>query len=209
MDHRNKENHVQTADQLLALYGDASEASIKKQISYLHPLYQTIINASPFVVLATSGENGLDISPRGDSAGFVEIADEHTLLLPDRRGNNRIDSLRNIIQNPHVALLFLVPGLGETLRVNGTAMISTDPELLHRFNVNGKLPTTVLVITVETVFFQCSRAIHRSGLWNTVPDREQIPVPSPGKILSVLSNAEFDGEKYDRELPERIKSTLY
>lgn len=200
---------VSTTEQLSSLYGDAGEASIKKEVSYLHPHYQAIIKASPFAVLATSGEDGLDASPRGDSSGFIEILDEHTLLLPDRRGNNRIDSLRNIIHNPQVALLFLVPGLGETLRVNGTAVISIDPELLKRFIVSGKPPKTILIIRVKSVFFQCSRAIHRSGLWNPAPDREKIPVPSPGNILSALTDAEIDGEKYDRELPERIKSTLY
>jgi PPOX class probable FMN-dependent enzyme len=152
----------------------------------------------------------LDASPRGDAAGFVSVLDEKTLLIPDRRGNNRLDSLRNIIQDPHVALLFLVPGLGESLRVNGCAKISVDPELLNRFIVNGKPPKTVLVINVETVFFQCSRAIHRSGLWQPISESSSRPViPSPGKILADLTDSAIDGEKYDRELPERIKSTLY
>jgi uncharacterized protein len=175
----------------------------------LHPHYQAIINASPFAVLATSGKDGLDVSPRGDAAGFVKIQDEKTLIIPDRRGNNRLDSLRNIIQDPHVALLFLVPGLGETLRVNGRASISTDPELLNQFIVNDKPPKTVLIIHVEATFFQCSRAIHRSGLWKLNQEANKQLIPTPGKILADLSNATIDGEKYDRELPERIKSTLY
>lgn len=196
-------------EELTSLYDDAGEASIKKEVSYLHPHYQAIINAAPFVVLATSGKDGLDVSPRGDAAGFVKLQDEKTLIIPDRRGNNRLDSLRNIIQDPRVALLFLVPGLGETLRVNGQASISTDPELLNQFIVNEKPPKTVLIIHVEAAFFQCSRAIHRSGLWKPNQEANKQLIPTPGKILADLSNATIDGEKYDRELPERIKSTLY
>ena len=196
-------------EELKSLYEDAGEASIKKEISYLHPHYQAIIKASPFAVLATNGEDGMDASPRGDAPGFIRVQDEHTLLLPDRRGNNRLDSLRNILHDPRVALLFLVPGLGETLRVNGRASISIDPELLNQFAVNNKQPKTVLVIHVETAFFQCSRAIHRSGLWKTKNGKSNLSIPTPGKILSDLTNAAIDGEKYDRELPERIKNTLY
>jgi len=200
---------ITNIEELKNLYDDAGEASIKKEISYLHPHYQAIIKASPFAVLATTGENGMDVSPRGDAPGFISILDEHTLLLPDRRGNNRLDSLRNILQDPRVALLFLVPGLGETLRVNGRASISIDPELLNQFAVNNKPPKTVLVIHVETAFFQCSRAIHRSGLWQAQNEKSNLSIPTPGKILSDLTNAVIDGEKYDRELPERIKTTLY
>jgi uncharacterized protein len=203
-------HQITTAEQLAHLYDNVGEASIKKEITYLHPHYQAIINASPFAVLATSGEDGLDVSPRGDAAGFVSVLDEKTLLLPDRRGNNRLDSLRNIIQDPRVALLFLVPGLGESLRVNGRAKISVEPDLLNRFIVNGKPPKTVLVINVGTVFFQCSRAIHRSGLWQPINESSTQPaIPSAGKILADLTDSAIDGEKYDRELPERIKSTLY
>ena len=201
--------HITTIEELENLYGDASEASIKKEVSYLHPHYQAIIKASPFAILATHSKNGMDASPRGDEPGFIRILDEHTLLLPDRRGNNRLDSLRNIIYDPNIALLFLVPGLGETLRVNGSAIISTDPDLIEQFEVNGKLPKTVLVIHVKTVFFQCSRAIHRSKLWQAHNEINNHLIPTPGKILSDLTNSTIDGEKYDRELPERIRSTLY
>jgi uncharacterized protein len=204
-----KKYQITSIDELKSLYEDAGEASIKKEISYLHPHYQAIIKASPFAVLATNGNDGMDASPRGDAPGFINGLDEHTLLLPDRRGNNRLDSLRNILYDSRVALLFLVPGLGETLRVNGRATISTDPELLNRFLVNNKLPKTVLIIKVETVFFQCSRAIHRSGLWQARDETTKPLIPTPGKILADLTNAAIDGEKYDRELPERIKATLY
>ena len=198
---------VNSIDTLTDLYGPVGDASIKKEISYLHPHYQDFIKASPFLILASVGSDGLDASPRGDGAGFVHIADEKTLILPDRRGNNRLDSLKNIIQNPKIALLFLIPGLGECLRVNGTATISVDPELLQQFTVQHKPPQTVLIIQVETVFFQCSRAIRRANLWDT--PHPEISVPTPGRILSDLTNSTIDGEKYDRELPERIKSTLY
>ncbi|MEO6063860.1 MAG: MSMEG_1061 family FMN-dependent PPOX-type flavoprotein, partial [Thermoflexales bacterium] len=156
---------ITTLAQLQALNGAVAEASLKKEVAFVHPLYRAIIEASPFAVLATSGPDGLDASPRGDLPGFVQVLDEHTLLLPERRGNNRTDSLRNIIADPRVGLLFFVPGITETLRVNGKASISTDPELLARFPMEGKLPKCVVVIRVDTVFYQCARAIHRSKLW--------------------------------------------
>lgn len=160
------------------------------------------------MVLASIGPNGLDASPRGDTSGFVEILNEKTLVIPDRRGNNRIDSLRNIIHNPQIALLFFVPGLGETLRVIGEAGISVDPELLHRHSVDGKAPKTVLIVQVKSVFFQCSRAVRRSNLWQLSQPTER-KLPSPGTILADLTSNHIDGEKYDRELPDRIKDTLY
>src|SRR5262249_13352741 len=126
------------------LYGQPVGAPLDKEIDYLHPHYQKLIAASPFFVLATGGPGGMDASPRGDAPGFVEVQDEKTLLIPDRRGNNRVDSLRNIIADPRVALLFLIPGIGETLRVNGRAEIRTDPALLERFSVDGKPPRSVI-----------------------------------------------------------------
>ena len=194
---------------LEALFGPVGEASIRKEVPYLHPHYQAVIKASPFAVLATAGAEGLDVSPRGDPAGFVEVRDEHTLLLPERRGNNRVDSLRNIVADPRVALLFLVPGVGETLRVNGRATISVEPALLERFAMNGQLPKCVLVIAVETVLFQCARAIVRSNLWRPVPPDAPRPVPTPGEMLEALTQASIDGANYDRDLPERQRTTLY
>src|SRR3954463_13546185 len=154
MDQGMQEHRITDVATLEALYGLPSGAAVEKELSYIHPHYRTMIAASPFVVLATSGPGGLDTSPRGDEPGFVVVEDEKTLLIPDRRGNNRTDSLRNIISNPHVALLFLIPGVGETLRVNGRAIISTAPALLERFAVEGKLPRSVIVVSVDTVFFQ-------------------------------------------------------
>lgn len=191
------------------LSGPLSDASLKKEIDFVHPLYAEIISASPFCTLATHSSSGIDISPRGDSPGFVHLQNSKTLLLPERRGNNRMDSLRNITSNPSVALLFFVPGLGETLRVAGRAKISIDPGLLVRFAVDGKPAKCVLIISVDKVFFQCARAIQRSKLWSNIDPQAKRNVPTPGSILSALTKGEFDGETYDRELPARQKATLY
>lgn len=200
---------VSDIDTLERLYGAPAAASVKKEVAYVHPLYRKFIEAAPFVLLATSGSERMDLSPRGDSAGFVRIHDANTLLLPDRRGNNRIDSLRNILHDPRVALLFLIPGIGETLRVVGKASIHLDPDLLTAFCVDGKPPRSVLVIKVEAVFFQCSRAVLRSNLWDHSRHVARDDLPSPGKILAELSDGAIDGLKYDADLPERLKSTMY
>lgn len=200
---------VTTLDQLTALSGPLSDATVMKETDYVHPLYAQIIAASPFLVMSTIGPNGVDVSPRGDPAGFVKVQDPKTLLLPERRGNNRVDSLRNLLVDPRVGLLFLVPGVGETLRVRGSARISTDPALLAQFVVDGKPPKCVLVISVEKVFFQCARAVQRSHLWAPVSPDVPRPVPTAGAILKAVTSGEFDGDKYDRELPERQKATLY
>jgi PPOX class probable FMN-dependent enzyme len=205
-----KQTHiVENLAALEALYGAPAPASIAKQVDYIHPHYRTLIEAAPFAALATAGPGGLDVSPRGDAPGFIHVEDEKTLMLPDRRGNNRIDSLRNVLADPRVALLFLIPGSGNTLRVNGRAAISVDPALLERFAVDGKAPRTVLVVAAEAVFFQCARAILRSDLWN--PERHVGPdaLPSIGTILSDLSNAAVGGESYDRDWWARAKDTLY
>ena len=141
--------------------------------------------------------------------GFVRVEDEKTLLLPDRRGNNRIDSLKNIVRDPGVALLFLIPGIGETLRVNGRAAISVEPSLLESFSVDGKAPRSVIAITVEAVFFQCARAILRSELWNPQKHVARGSLPSAGRILAALSDNEVGGDAYDKELPERQRTSLY
>ena len=200
---------IESIAELEALFGPVGEASTRKEVPFLHPHYQAVIKASPFAVLATVSPGGLDASPRGDPAGFVEVQDEHTLLLPERRGNNRIDSLRNLIADPRVALLFLVPGVGETLRVNGRATISVEPALLERLRMNGQPPKCVLVITVESAFFQCGRAIARSHLWQPVPPHAKRAVPTPGEMLEALTQASIDGATYDRDLPERQRTTLY
>ena len=202
-------HRIEDADALEALYGAASEGSLKKEVSFIHELYKPFIENAPFVAMATSGEGGLDVSPRGDPAGFVVIHDERTLLLPDRRGNNRLDSLRNILTDPRVSLLFLVPGVGETLRVNGRAFLTTDPDLLERFTLAGKPPRSVVVIEVETVYFQCSKALVRSRLWEPSSRVERRSLPSAGRLLAEIGRYGLDGEAYDRAWPQRLEETIY
>jgi PPOX class probable FMN-dependent enzyme len=186
-----------------------SETSLAKVADHVHPLYRPYIEASPFAVLATVGEHGLDTSPRGDGPGFVRVLDAHTLLLPDRRGNQRIDSLRNIARDPRVALLFLLPGVGECLRVNGTARISAQPALCTALAVDDKPAASVLVIRVTSVFFQCARAVKRSGLWDAARHVDPAALPSPGRILEAMSGQGIDGAAYDAALQARQQSTLY
>ena len=200
---------VRNVTELEALYGQPVAAATVKEVARITPHYRTYIEASPFVSLATSGPEGLDCSPRGDRPGFVRVHDEKTLMLPDRRGNNRIDSLRNIVRDPRVALLFLIPGVGNTLRVNGRAEISVDPVLLDSFAVDDKAPRSVTVITVDSVYFQCARALVRSELWNPARHRDPKELPSAGQILAALSDDKVGGEPYDREWPERAAKTLW
>ncbi|MBI1772001.1 MAG: pyridoxamine 5'-phosphate oxidase family protein [Burkholderiales bacterium] len=202
-------HQITSNEQLEALFDTVGATSVKKEVPYIHPHYRAMIEASPFAVLATHGPDGLDASPRGDAPGFIVVEDEKTLLLPERRGNNRVDSLRNILFDPQVGLLFLIPGKGETLRVNGRATISVDPALLDRLAVDGKPPKCVLHIAVDTVYFQCARAITRSQLWQRARTDIASGIPSPGTILAALTNAEVDGQKYDSELPARQRATLY
>jgi uncharacterized protein len=195
---------------LVALYGEASAGAIAKEVDYIHPHYRAMIEASPFMVLATCGPEGLDASPRGDPPGsFVQVLDDKTLLIPDRRGNNRVDSLRNIIRDPRVALLFLIPGVGETLRVNGRASISVAPDLLERFPFRGTLPRSVIVVEADRVYFQCPKALVRSELWNPAKQIDRKALPSTGTILADITTGRVGGEQYDREYPERLRTTLY
>lgn len=202
-------DHITDLASLEALFGAVGEASLRKEVPYLHPVYRQWIEASPFAVLATHGPGGLDASPRGDPAPLVTVQDAHTLLLPERRGNNRIDSLRNILSNPQVALLFLIPGTGETLRVNGRARITVAPELLARLAMDGVPPKCIIEIQVETVYFQCARALQRSRLWTPQAQEHGAPVPSAGAMLAALTQNAIDGAAYDQALPERQRTTLY
>ncbi|MGY3586797.1 PPOX class probable FMN-dependent enzyme [Bradyrhizobium sp. USDA 4341] len=200
---------ISTIEQLEAIYGFPNDASTVKVADHVTPLYRVLIEKSPFVSLATSGPEGLDCSPRGDLPGFVRIHDAKTLMMPDRRGNNRCDSLRNIVRDPRVGLLFLIPGSGSTLRVNGRAYVTAEPELLASFKMEGKAPRTVIVMNVDEIYFQCARAIVRSDLWN--PDKRVDPraLPTPGQILAEMSEHTVGGEKYDREWPERARQTMW
>jgi PPOX class probable FMN-dependent enzyme len=200
---------ITTVEELEALYGQPGEPSLIKAVDHITPEYRAMIAAAPFAVLATSGPEGLDCSPRGDLPGFVRVHDDKTLLMPDRRGNNRADSLRNIIRDPRVALLFLIPGVGITLRVNGRAHLTTDPALLASFEMDGKPPRSVVVITVDAVYFQCARAIVRSNLWNPESFVDPTTLPTAGQILAALSENRVGGEEYDRALPERTRQTLW
>jgi PPOX class probable FMN-dependent enzyme len=208
-DWEDPEHELRDVGALRAVYGHPQLTSTAKVVDHVHPLYRPFIEAAPFAVLATRGPHGLDTSPRGDAPGFATIADDKTLLLPDRRGNNRIDSLSNVLHDPQVALLFLVPGCREALRVNGSARISVAPALLQRLAVDGKAPRSVLVIKVSTVFFQCGRALIRSGLWNPSRQVDRATLPSIGTVLQTLSRNAIDGAAYDAELPTRQQATLY
>ena len=200
---------IATIEQLEAIYGFANDASTVKVADRVTPPYRILIETSPFAALATVGPEGIDCSPRGDLPGFVRIHDENTLMLPDRRGNNRVDSLRNIVRDPRVALLFLIPGSGTTLRVNGSAYLSIDPDLLASFKMEGKTPRSVIVMSVDEIYFQCARAIVRADLWN--PDKRVDPatLPTPGQILASMSDDKVGGETYDRQWPERARQTMW
>jgi PPOX class probable FMN-dependent enzyme len=200
---------IETVDELDALYGAPAPASLIKETDRITPHYAALIAASPFVALATAGPEGLDCTPRGDLPGFVRIHDEKTLMLPDRRGNNRVDSLRNILRDPRVALLFLVPGSGTTLRVNGRAALAIEPDLLASFAMDGKPPRSVMVIAVEAVYFQCSRAIIRSDLCNPQAHVDPDSLPTPGQIIAELSANQHGGEAYDKAWPERAKASMW
>lgn len=200
---------VSTIEALEAIYGEPLPQSLVKEIDYISDHYRSFIKKSPFMVLASVAEEGLDCSPRGDPAGFVRVVDEKRVMIPDRRGNNRIDTLRNIVRDPRVSLLFLVPGVGETLRINGRAKISVDPELCGSFDMNGKTPRSVIIVTADRVYFQCQKALARSRLWDPDAQVERKELPTAGKILQSLSRDEFDGEAYDRNYPERLKKTIY
>jgi PPOX class probable FMN-dependent enzyme len=200
---------IRSIEELEAIYGQPNETSTAKVASKITPQYRVLIDKSPFAALATSGPEGLDCSPRGDLPGFVRVHDDKTLMMPDRRGNNRVDSLRNIVRDPRVALLFLIPGAGSTLRVNGNARLSVDSGLLASFAVEGRAPRTVIVMTVDEIYFQCARAIVRSDLWN--PDKRVDPrsLPTPGQILADMSENRVGGADYDRAWPERARQTLW
>lgn len=200
---------VTTTEQLEAIYGQPSERAVLKELPVLAAVYRPFIEHAPFMLLATAGPEGLDCSPRGDAPGFVRIVDDRTLAIPDRRGNNRVDSLRNIVRDPRVGLLFMVPGVGETLRVNGRAKISIEKALLESFIVDGKAPRSVLLVSIESVYFQCTKALVRSQLWDPSRHIERKRLPSAGDILVAITRGEFDGAAYDRGYAEYMKNTIY
>jgi uncharacterized protein len=200
---------ITSLEQLDALYGSPQPPAIAKEIGYISDHYKAFIDRAPFVVVATVGPEGLDCSPRGDPPGFVRVRNQGTLLMPDRRGNNRIDSLRNLVRDPRISLLFLIPGVGETMRVNGRATISADPKLTESFAMNGKVPKCVLIVTVERAYFQCTKAIIRSKLWDPASKVDRKTLPTPGAILAELTDGKMGGPEHDRLAPQRVKETIY
>ncbi|MFB4376208.1 pyridoxamine 5'-phosphate oxidase family protein [Agrobacterium tumefaciens] len=199
---------IRTVEELKAIYDSTSEASIAKVTGTLTAEYRLMIETSPFLALATVGPEGMDCSPRGDKGGVVRVADERTVLLPDWRGNNRVDSLLNIVRDPRVALMFLVPGSNTTMRINGRAVVSVDLDLLESFEMDGKHPRTVIVVTIDEVYFQCARALMRSELWNPDNFVDPASLPTPGLLLKA-AKAEFDQETYDREWAARAAKTMW
>ncbi|WP_431269107.1 pyridoxamine 5'-phosphate oxidase family protein [Dankookia sp. P2] len=199
---------ITTAEQLAAAYEAPHPRFLAKVTDRLEATSRAFIAASPFCILATAGPHGPHATPRGDAPGFVVPLDDRTLALPDRRGNNRLDGLRDILDDPQVALLFLIPGVGETLRVHGMARITTDPALRARFAVAGQLPATVLLVTVREVYAHCAKALMRSGLWT---GRERPPgVPTNGAMIAAhTASGGIDPAQYEAEYQARIKAQLY
>ncbi|OUS08977.1 hypothetical protein A9Q96_01170 [Rhodobacterales bacterium 52_120_T64] len=197
---------IETIEQLEALYGTPKAASLVKVTDHVTAEYGAFIQASPFVSLATVGPEGLDCTPRGDDGQVVFIEDDKTLSLPDWRGNDRLDTLRNIVQDPRLSLMFLVPGSNTVVRVNGKGRISAAPELLQRFAKSGKAPRTVLLVTIDEIYFQCARAVMRADLWNGKPAPA---LPSAGEILASMTDGEVGGTEYDKTWPARAEQTLW
>ncbi len=202
-------NRIETIGQLEALYpGPLSAATTRKETPRINDEYRQLIETAPFFAIASIGPGGMDCSPRGDGAGFVKILDDCTVTFPDRRGNNRLDTLRNIVSDPRVALLFLIPGWNETLRINGTAHVSTDPDLLDAFIHQGKRPVTAVVVRIDTMYFQCARALKRAGLWEESAKVDPRTLPTAGRLVKSVMQ-EFDAVEYDTALPARQTDTLY
>ncbi len=197
---------IETIEALEALYDAAVPASLTKVATVITPLYRQWIEASRFCVVSTVGAEGTDGSPRGDDGPVVQIVDRKTILLPDWRGNNRLDTLRNIVRDGRISLMFMAPGSNNVVRVNGTAVISADAELTGRFEQRGKHPKTVIVVTVGELYFQCAKAIMRAGLWSGADEGAQLP--TAGAFIKEV-DAGFDAETYDRDYPEAAQSRMW
>ena len=200
---------VGSAEELAKLYGQPHERVIKKELDHVDALGRNFIAASPFLVLATGGPQGLDCSPKGDAPGFVHVEpDGKTLMIPDRRGNNRIDGLKNLLDDPRVGIIFFAPGANETYRVNGRARISVDPRLKARFAVNGKEPATVMVVAVDQAFQHCPKALVRSNLWKSATSGRPRGVPTIGDFAAARTPG-GDPAAYDAEYLKRMPDELY
>ncbi|NVJ99775.1 MAG: pyridoxamine 5'-phosphate oxidase family protein [Alphaproteobacteria bacterium] len=200
---------ITSLEDLEALYGEAPINVYKKETDHLTGTYRQWIERAPFFAIASVGQKGLDCSPRGDTAGSVlKVLNDRQIAIPDRRGNNRLDTLKNIIRDPRVGLLFLMPGVHETMRVIGRARITTDPDLINQFDMNGKKPATVILVDIDAVHFQCARAVKRANLWDTSTFANKSDVPTAGQMIADAVDG-FDGQSYDEALDERQKQTLY
>jgi PPOX class probable FMN-dependent enzyme len=197
---------IQDIAELERLYGTPSVPALKKVATKLTPLYRKWIQSSRFCILSTVGPEGTDASPRGDDGPVVTELDERTLLLPDWRGNNRLDSLRNIVSDGRASLMFMVPGSRTVVRVNGRAALTDDADLCAKFDQASRKPATVIVFEIAEVYTQCARAIMRADLWNApdVPD-----LPTPGAILAEMTSGEIDGAAYDKEWPDRARKSMW
>jgi PPOX class probable FMN-dependent enzyme len=202
-------HRITTIAELDALYGEAVGPAVIKELDHISDHYRRFIEVSPFLVLATVGPEGMDCSPRGDPAGFVRVVDRKTVMIPDRRGNNRVDSLRNIVRDPRVALLFLIPGIGATMRINGSAALTTDPELCASFTMQNKPAKCVIVVTADRVYPQCPKALVRSKLWDPALHVQPADLPSSGEMMQAISQGAIDGPAYDAAYPERLRQTIY
>lgn len=202
---------IKTEDELRSIVGHSSELVNRKVITYLDHHCQDFISRSPFLVISTSDESGFcDVSPRGDMAGFALVLDQKQLIIPERPGNRRVDTLRNILSNPRIGLLFLIPGLGETLRVNGKASLVKDEELLEQMAVNGKRPLVGICVEVEECFIHCAKAMKRSGLWEPESWSKKEELPSAAKILLEHTKlTKVSEEELKKDLEEDYKDNLY
>jgi uncharacterized protein len=200
---------VEDLEELRELYGPPGERSVKKQLTRLDKHCRAFIARSPFLVMASSDPSGrCDASPKGDAPGFVQVLDDQTLLIPDRLGNNRVDTIGNLLERPGVGLIFFVPGLNETLRVNGRARITTDPALLEPLAVNGKVPRSGILVAAEEVYFHCGKALIRSDLWNPEKQLGRSEFPSLGRILADQIGG-MSVEEAERATAESYRTRLY
>ena len=199
--------YLKTIDDLEALYGTPGVPSLRKVARRMTPLYRQWIMASKLCMLTTVGPEGTDDSPRGDDGPVVQELDPGTLALPDWRGNNRLDSLRNIVQDGRVSLMFLVPGSNNVVRVNGTAQVTADADLRARFEKKGKQPATVIVIAIDEIYSQCARALMRAGTWEGVDESQDLP--SMGEILAEQTDSEEGGKDYDQAWGARAAQTMW
>lgn len=201
---------LRTEDELRAVYGSPAGRAAQKAIPKLDKHCRHFISLSPFLILSTAGGDGTaDVSPKGDPAGFVHVIDDSTIAIPDRPGNRRIDSLVNIIENPDVGVIFLIPGVRETLRVNGKAEISTDPALLAKMEVQGKPPITAIVIHVEQTFLHCAKSIIRSRIWDEDMKIDRKTLPSLSRMIADQLNQEIDEAASEKALAEAYEKNLY